>query len=794
MTMNARTRLRRLLAPPALALLAGAASLALALPGMAETRRALLVGVSDYPKEAVGDLQLTGPKNDVALMIETLPRLGFAEKDMTVLADGLDQTEAKRKADGQPTRAAILAGLEKLAKESAPGDHAFVFLSGHGSRQPDLNPDKRPFPKPDGLDEIFLPIDIGPWDDGVASVKNALLDFELGQAITRIRARGAHVWVVIDACHSGTMTRSADAVAKQVPTDRLRVPQAALDKAKAAAAARAAKGGTRSAGGAASPFGALPSRFEQATTVASLAAPAAAPASASAAPSAGKPAAREGAYVAFFAAYPDQAALQRALPKSYGGAKKPHGVLTFYLAQAVRAGGAATYRDLAHRVLAGYEMFGAKAPTPMFEGDLQLPFPGAEAGGKPAYAARRKGEELTLAAGAVDGFAPGALLALAAAEEPGKTLGHARIETAETARATLKPASFAGKETALKDLPDDSALIATVVEKGVELAFRVARPPEAAASEPGELAVRAALAAMAGAQGGPVELVAAGQPADMSLRLQDGRLWFVGEDGRFETKGRAQTISLPLDSFGAEEAKARPALERALGGLAKARNLIRVATAMPAGAVADKLKIEAFLLPALAAAPASARAPDDRACGPLERDRLPADATRFADLVSAGEATPDLKHCDVVYFKLTNAGDKPIDVTPLYVDGGGGVAYMGPPTGLRLEPRAAPFVFPVRIVTFDQKRGVPFPIGQERLLFIAVEMTSREALPADFRYLAQPTLTAQAARGGGGPLRSFLEAAAFAGKSRAASAPASGGGAAGVADFRWNVRAPDGVE
>jgi hypothetical protein len=791
--MTIRTRFRRLAVPLlSAALLAGAASLALVAPGLAETRRALIVGVSDYPKEAVGDLQLTGPKNDVALMIETLPRLGFAEKDMTVLADGLDQTEAKRKADGQPTRAAILAGLEKLAKDSAPGDYAFVFLSGHGSRQPDLNPDKRPFPKPDGLDEIFLPIDIGPWDDGIASVKNALLDFELGQAITKIRAKGAHVWVVIDACHSGTMTRSADAIAKQVPSDRLRVPQAALDKAKAAAAARAAKAGTRSiGGGGASPFGALPSRFEQATTVASLAAPAASPAPA---PSAGKPAEREGAYVAFFAAYPDQAALQRALPKSYGGSKKPHGVLTFYLAQAVRAGGAATYRDLAHRVLAGYEMFGAKAPTPMFEGDLQLPFPGAEAGGKPAYAARRKGDELTLAAGAVDGFAPGTLVALAAADEPGKPLGHARVETVETARAALKPATVAGKETALKDLPDDSALIATVVEKGVELAFRVARPPEAAAADSGEQAVRAALAAMAGAQGGPVELVAAGQPADMSLRIQEGRLWFVGEDGRFETKGRAQTISLPLDSFGADETTARPALERALGGLAKARNLIRVATAMPAGAVADRLKIEAYLVPAGAERPASARAPDDRACGRIERDRLPADATRFADLVSAGETTPDLKHCDVVYFKLTNTGDKPIDVTPLYVDGGGGVAYMGPPTGLRLEPRAAPFVFPVRIVTFDQKRGVPFPIGQERLLFIAVEMTSREALPADFRYLAQPTLTAQAARGGGGPLRSFLEAAAFSGKSRAASAPASGGGAAGVADFRWNVRAPDGVE
>ena len=58
--------------------------------------RALLVGVSDYPKETVGDLQLAGPKNDVALMLDTLGRLGFRAEDVTVLADGLETTTARR--------------------------------------------------------------------------------------------------------------------------------------------------------------------------------------------------------------------------------------------------------------------------------------------------------------------------------------------------------------------------------------------------------------------------------------------------------------------------------------------------------------------------------------------------------------------------------------------------------------------------------------------------------------------------------------------------------------------------
>lgn len=759
------------------------AGTALSTPALADpVRRALLVGVSDYPKASVGDLQLTGPKNDVALMLDTLPKLGFRDPDVMVLADGLKETGAKRASDGMPTRAAILKALEKLAKDSQPDDLVLVFLSGHGSRQPDLKPEKRAVPKPDGLDEIFLPIDIGKWDDGVSSVQNAIQDVELGQAVTAIRQKGAHVWVVIDACHSGTMTRSADAVAKQVPLDRLAIPAEALARAKAAAEARA--GGTRSlTASALQPRLGMTAAMNRQDAEKKEQKP--------------KAEVKEGSYVAFFAAYPDQSALQRSLPRSYGGGGKPHGVLTYYLAQALRGGAANTYRDLAHQVLAGYEMFGAKAPTPMFEGDLQLAIPGAQAAGKMTFSARRTGETLSLAAGAVDGLAPGTLLALAGADEPGKVLGHARIERVDTARAALKMAAHGGRETALADLPDDSALLASIAEKGVELAFVVARPALSAPSSAAEKAVVEALSALEQVKGGTVEIVPADSPADLSLRLEDGRLWFVPEDGRFEKAGRGQTASLPLDGLG-DAARARAVLERAFGRLAKARNLIRVAGAMPGRLVSDKLKVEGFVArAATGAAPSSARAPDDRTCGPLEKDRLPGDAIAFADLASAGVSMPDLQHCDVVYFRLTNTGANPIDVTPLYVDGGGGIAYMGPPTGLRLEPRAAPSLLPVRIVTYDRAQGAPFPIGQERLLMIAVEMTSREALPADFRYLAQPTLTAAATRNAGGakPLRDLLENAAFAGKTRTVSAPAAGaGGVAGIADFRWQVVPPEGVK
>ncbi|MDK9697953.1 MAG: caspase family protein, partial [Siculibacillus sp.] len=221
--------------------LGAAAAMFLASTAMASAEpqtRALLIGVSNYPKETVGDLQLAGPKNDVALMIETLARIGVPAKNVTVLADGLETTTANRPADGMPTRAAILAALDRLAAESGPGDFVLLHLSGHGSQQPMTDPARSEGAKADGLEEIFLPIDIGAWEDSIGAVKNALVDHELGRAVTAIRAKGARVWVVVDACHSGTMTRAGgDAVAKQVPPATLRIPEAALVAARARAAA-----------------------------------------------------------------------------------------------------------------------------------------------------------------------------------------------------------------------------------------------------------------------------------------------------------------------------------------------------------------------------------------------------------------------------------------------------------------------------------------------------------------------------------------------------------------------------
>lgn len=734
----------------------------------AGARRALLVGVSNYPKETVGDLQLAGPKNDVALMIDTVARMGFADRDTIVLADALEETGSPRRADGPPTRAAILAALADLGARSGPGDFVLLYFSGHGSQQPDPDPAKRPVPKPDGLEEIFLPIDIGPWEDSVGAVANALVDHELGRAVATIRATGAEVWVVIDACHSGTMTRAAgEGQIKQVAPEVLKIPEAALEKARAAARglAPATRGGT-AAGPAAHGWFDGPVASAATTRSGAALAKAAAP----------------GGYVAFFAAYPDQLALQKNLPRGYGTEeRRPHGVLTFYLAQALRSGRVATFRDLAHRVMAGYDQFG-QAPTPMFEGDLGAPVPGGASDGVMRWPVTVEGDRLSVGAGVVDGLGVGAVVALATLEAPDTVRVFARIEAAGAAKAVAKPIEREG--LAFDAALAGESLTARLVEKGADFVYRVARPPRRPATEE-ERAVAAALDAIAATPSGAVTIVDPAEAAELRLFVEEGRVWLVADDAEFLKSGRRQSPSVALPA-GADAKTVRALVERPLIAMAKARNLVRVAGLIGPGTLPAEVAIEASVVRDGGTAGAGAVAADDRDCPALDPSRPPTGAVAFEPT-----ASPRLGHCDTVWFHLTNRGTRPVDVTPLYVDGAGGVAYMGPPEGLRLDPGGVTRSFPLRIVTWSRKRKMPLPIGREHLLMVMVEVEGREALPADFRHLAQATPTGIANRGAGAsPLGGLLEAASFGGATRGAP-PAAAIGTAGIVDFGWMVVAPE---
>jgi len=149
--------------------------------------RALLIGIGTY-QSLPEKMFLEGPKNDVGA-IEALVKgkLGFAPEGIRVLRDS------------EATRAAILASFDEwLVAGTEPGDRVYLYFSGHGLQVKDESGDEE-----DGLDEALSTYDIvagdGDWT-------NVILDDDIDALLAKLKDR--QVSLVIDACHSGTISRS----------------------------------------------------------------------------------------------------------------------------------------------------------------------------------------------------------------------------------------------------------------------------------------------------------------------------------------------------------------------------------------------------------------------------------------------------------------------------------------------------------------------------------------------------------------------------------------------------------
>jgi len=186
-------------------------------------RHALLIGCTRYPNLAPS-YQLEGPANDVLLVRDMLLGFGFVDKDIVILSEAAGT-------DNRPTHAHIEREFRRLAEQVRAGDQVVIHLSGHGSRQPQaapLGPDRY---KPDGMEEIFLPADVGAWHGRAGGVTNAIVDRELRQWLQAIQAKGASVVVIVDACHSATLTRG-DEVLREVPAEALGISKEAVEAAR----------------------------------------------------------------------------------------------------------------------------------------------------------------------------------------------------------------------------------------------------------------------------------------------------------------------------------------------------------------------------------------------------------------------------------------------------------------------------------------------------------------------------------------------------------------------------------
>lgn len=167
------------------------------LPTRSATKRALLIGISEYPinrtvKEA--SWQPIHGANDIDIIGKTLKAQGFK---MTILTNK------------NATALKIHKELDKLLSNAGSGDLIYIHFSCHGQPVEDLNGDEQ-----DGWDEAIVPYDA--WKTpikGIYEGKNHIIDDELNVIIGRIRKKvGAtgYVYVVIDACHAGGIDRGEE--------------------------------------------------------------------------------------------------------------------------------------------------------------------------------------------------------------------------------------------------------------------------------------------------------------------------------------------------------------------------------------------------------------------------------------------------------------------------------------------------------------------------------------------------------------------------------------------------------
>ncbi len=502
----------------------------LAAPALAENR-ALLIGANQYPnlKE---DFWLKGPANDVRLVetyLTTAAPVPFAPENVTVLADGLPGHQA-------PTLAAIRAAFADLADKAQPGDFVYLHFSGHGSQAPALDPAT----ELDGLDELFLPVDIGPWNDSVGTVENALVDDEIGQMIDAIRMKGANVWAVFDSCHSGTVTRAAPSDDEEVRTRQLPPEALGLNPEDLAQATRA-----------------LPQSDPRARPEAPV--------------DAGQ---ASGSFTAFFAAQTNEVTPEKNLPKGKPN-RVPQGVFTYTLFETLAEYPSATYGQIGQEVLRKYAVKNLARSTPLFEGDLDRVVFQGEPGERVAqWPATSDGTSFTIPAGTLHGLTAGAELAIMpnAAAPLDERLGWVTLTEAETFSAT------GSSETAL---PPGAYL--RQVDVAVDYTLTVALP------EPGSApadALADALTVLQEITGPRLAFVAAGAPADLRLAViadspRPDAIWVLPDTGLAENLAQTPSVS----TADKDAARLAEVLGDTLNTMARAMNLLRLGDAVGQGSL-----------------------------------------------------------------------------------------------------------------------------------------------------------------------------------------------------------------
>lgn len=168
----------------------------------AQKKIALLIGIGKYP-EGQRYWRNLSSERDLQYMKAALLENGFTENNIVTIVNE------------KATKKAMVVALDKLADKAMAGDIVYFHFSGHGQQIQDDAKDGK-LDEADGYDEALIPYDAkGMWDEvdykGQNHFRDDLLEEKLIAIRRKVGSKGSVV-VVLDACHSGTATRSASIV------------------------------------------------------------------------------------------------------------------------------------------------------------------------------------------------------------------------------------------------------------------------------------------------------------------------------------------------------------------------------------------------------------------------------------------------------------------------------------------------------------------------------------------------------------------------------------------------------
>lgn len=163
-----------------------------------QKKYALIVAVGEYPKNS--RVPPIASVNDVPYLKTALKKHGFIEKNIDTLINA------------KATKTAILNSLTNLATKAKPNDIVVIHFAAHGQQIRDQRTIELGKDEDDGYDESILPYDAqGSYRATGYKGENHLRDDDLAPKLMAIRkaiGKNGSLLIMIDACHSGTGTRS----------------------------------------------------------------------------------------------------------------------------------------------------------------------------------------------------------------------------------------------------------------------------------------------------------------------------------------------------------------------------------------------------------------------------------------------------------------------------------------------------------------------------------------------------------------------------------------------------------